>query len=123
MLVLLTFSRRGSLPLSKIGERLMVHPTSVTNAIDRLEAGGLVRRVPDAVDRRRTLAAITPEGRDVVAVATQALQEAGFGLDDLDRQDAVHLYGLLRSMRLSAGDFLDERAEALGAHENGPTSA
>ena len=36
-LVLLTFSRAGSLPLSKIGERLQVHPTSVTNIIDRLE--------------------------------------------------------------------------------------
>jgi hypothetical protein len=32
-LVLLTFSRSGELPLSKIGERLMVHPTSVTNTV------------------------------------------------------------------------------------------
>ncbi len=112
VLVLLTFSRRGSLPLSKIGERLMVHPTSVTNAIDRLEAGGLVRRVPDAVDRRRTLAEITPRGRDVVATATGKLQAAGFGLDDLDREDAAHLYELLRSMRRSAGDFPAEQVEA-----------
>jgi len=41
-LVLLRFSRRGSLPLSVIGERLMVHPTSVTNIVDRLTAQGLV---------------------------------------------------------------------------------
>jgi DNA-binding MarR family transcriptional regulator len=39
-LVLLTFSGSGSLPLGKIGERLMVHPTSVTNTIDRLEGQG-----------------------------------------------------------------------------------
>ena len=32
-LVLLTFSRRGSLPLGKMGERLMVHATSVTNTM------------------------------------------------------------------------------------------
>ena len=38
VLVLLSFSRSGSLPLSKVGERLMVHPTSVTNLVDRLEA-------------------------------------------------------------------------------------
>src|SRR3954463_15060788 len=37
-LVLLSFTRTGSLPLNKIGERLMVHPTSVTNTIDRLES-------------------------------------------------------------------------------------
>ena len=43
-LVLLTFSRSGSLPLGKMGERLMIHPTSVTNIVDRLEAQGLVRR-------------------------------------------------------------------------------
>ena len=105
VLVLLTFSRRGSLPLSKIGERLMVHPTSVTNAIDRLEAGGLVRRVPDTVDRRRTLAELTDAGRDVVIAATKALQDNGFGLDELDRRDASQLYELLRSMRRAAGDF------------------
>ncbi len=105
VLVLLTFSRRGSLPLSKIGERLMVHPTSVTNAIDRLEAGGLVRRVPDIVDRRRTLAELTDAGREVVTEATKALQDNGFGLDELDRGDASQLYDLLRSMRGAAGDF------------------
>ena len=36
-LVLLSFSRDGALPMRLIGERLMVHPTSVTNTIDRLE--------------------------------------------------------------------------------------
>ena len=34
-LVLLSFSRKGALPLSLIGQRLMVHPTSVTNTINR----------------------------------------------------------------------------------------
>src|SRR5690242_3164530 len=37
-LVLLHFSRAGELPLSVIGQRLMVHPTSVTNIVDRLVA-------------------------------------------------------------------------------------
>ena len=39
-LVLLTFSSRGSLPLGKMGERLQVHPTSVTSIVQRLEEGG-----------------------------------------------------------------------------------
>jgi len=47
VLVLLTFSRTGELPLKVIGSRLMVHPTSVTNAIDRLVAAGYVRRRPN----------------------------------------------------------------------------
>ena len=45
VLALLALSRRGALPLGKIGVRLMVHPASVTNAVDRLAAAGLVRRV------------------------------------------------------------------------------
>src|SRR6186997_1884387 len=63
-LVLLTFSRKGSLPLGKMGERLQVHPTSVTSIVDRLQAAGLVvrRRHPD--DGRAVLAEITDSGRE-----------------------------------------------------------
>ena len=61
-LMLLHFCRRGSLPLGKIGERLQVHRTSVTNTIDGLEKLGLVRRVPHETDRRAVLAEILPSG-------------------------------------------------------------
>ena len=105
VLVLLTFSRSGSLPLSKVGERLMVHPTSVTNAIDRLEAQGLVSRVPDASDRRRTLATLTPEGEDVVARATKVLTDIDFGLRGISAEEQDTAYGILRSIRAAAGDF------------------
>ena len=105
VLVLLTFSRAGSLPLSKIGERLMVPPTSVTNAIDRLEAQGLVRRVADRDDRRRTLAELTPAGKDVVAGATTALQGIDFAVSGLDRSEQEQAYVLMRAMRAAAGDF------------------
>ena len=66
VLVLLTFSRTGELPLKVIGSRLMVHPTSVTNAIDRLVAAGYVDRRPNPNDGRGVLAAITDDGRRVV---------------------------------------------------------
>ena len=105
VLVLLTFSRTGRLPLSKIGQRLMVHPTSVTNAVDRLEAAGLVRRVPDSVDRRRTLAELTEAGQQVVREATAALQQSRFFLDDLVAADADELYALPGRTRAGAGDF------------------
>ena len=44
VLRLLAFSRKGSMPVGRIGERLQVHPASVTNAVQRLEADGLVAR-------------------------------------------------------------------------------
>lgn len=105
VLVLLTFSKRKSLPLSKIGERLMVHPTSVTNAIQRLEAQGLVQRLTDPEDGRRTLATLTPEGRRLTKKATKVLMDAEFALTGLSSDDEVALYGLLRQFRASAGDF------------------
>src|SRR5690242_3626299 len=79
-LVLLTFSRRGALPLGVIGERLMVHPTSVTNIISRLERQGLVLRRPNPADGRGRLAEITADGRAVVKVATRDLMNAEFML-------------------------------------------
>ena len=104
-LVLLSFSRAGALPLRMIGERLMVHPTSVTNTINRLERAELVRRRPNPRDRRGTLAEITPAGREVVSRATQVLMTSGFGLSDYDDDQLDDLFSLLRSLRVSAGDF------------------
>ena len=64
VLVLLTFSRTGELPLKVIGSRLMVHPTSVTNAIDRLVAAGLRRRGgPTRTTAAACWPAITARGR------------------------------------------------------------
>ena len=107
-LVLLSYSREGSLPLSKVGERLQVHATSVTNVIDRLEAAGLVRREPNPRDGRGTLAVITAEGRDVVAKATAELNAARFGLDALETPELGRIFELLRRLRLEAGDFTTE---------------
>jgi DNA-binding MarR family transcriptional regulator len=105
VLVLISFSAEGTLPLSKIGERLMVHPTSVTNAIDRLESQGLVRRSPDEADRRRTFAGLTAEGKKVLAAATKALTAIDFAIDGLSAKEQDQTYDLLRTLRSSAGDF------------------
>src|SRR5579864_5573943 len=78
-LMLLYLSRAGSLPMGKIGARLQVHPTSVTNLIDGLEKLGYAERRPHPEDRRTTLAAITEPGRAIAAQATEALHEIRFG--------------------------------------------
>jgi DNA-binding MarR family transcriptional regulator len=104
VLVLLTFSRSGELPLKVIGSRLMVHPTSVTNAIDRLVAAGYVRRRPNPDDGRGVLAGITDAGRAVVETATTALTDLDFGLGDLSEGERSSLFDTLRRVRLGAGD-------------------
>jgi len=104
-LMLLYLSRRGSLPLGKIGERLQVHRTSVTNTIDGLEKIGLVRRVPHESDRRAVLAEIRPEGRRVAEAATAVLNEADFATEPLSGADLEDLSRVLRTLRVAAGDF------------------
>jgi DNA-binding MarR family transcriptional regulator len=104
-LMLLSFTRTGALPLGKIGERLQVHRTSVTNTIDKLEADGLVRRVPHAEDRRATLAEITPSGRQKAREATDVLNAEAFGIAALAPRDLDCLTAILRDLRIDAGDF------------------
>jgi DNA-binding MarR family transcriptional regulator len=111
MLVLLHFSSRGRLPLGKMGERLQVHATTVTNTVDRLEMDGLVRRVPHPPDRRTTLAEITPAGRALLKEATPIVTGTVFADTGLSPTELRHLFALLRKLRSHAGDF-DPAADA-----------
>jgi DNA-binding MarR family transcriptional regulator len=104
-LVLLAFSKAGELPMSKIGERLMVHPTSVTNTVDRLVRSGLVDKRPNPNDGRGTLASITDKGREIVEAATRDLMEMDFGLGAYDNEECEEIFALLRPLRVAAGDF------------------
>src|SRR3954471_463710 len=105
VLLLLSFSRRGALPLGKIGERLQVHATSVTPLVKRLEAAELIRRTPHPEDGRAVLASITPAGRELVERATAVVMEVRFGLGSLSDEQCDELTALLTPPREAAGDF------------------
>jgi DNA-binding MarR family transcriptional regulator len=102
---LLAFARSGSLPMGKMGVRLMVHPAAVTNAVGKLEQRGLVRRQMSPDDRRVVLAVITDEGRALAEEATGALNRAAFGLPGLSRQQAAEIAAMLRTVRAVVGDI------------------
>jgi DNA-binding MarR family transcriptional regulator len=105
VLMLLSFSRRGVLPLGKIGERLQVNAASVTNAVNRLESEGLVTRQSNPDDGRGTLARLTPAGRRRAAQATAVMNEQVF--DDLGVLPSTvgQLFDQLAELRKAAGDF------------------
>jgi DNA-binding MarR family transcriptional regulator len=103
--MLLSFSRRGGLPLGKIGERLQVNPASVTNAVDRLEADGLVTRQPDPDDGRVTLARLTPTGRRIALDATDAVNGQLFVDVGVPEPTLRRLFALLAELRRAVGDF------------------
>ena len=94
-LVLLSFSQRGSLPMRMMGERLQLHPTSITNIVDRLESDGLARRLPHPSDRRTTLVELTDAGRERLTAATEAVTAADFGFVGLDDHELEQLSVLL----------------------------
>jgi DNA-binding MarR family transcriptional regulator len=104
-LMLLYYSRRGALPLGKMGDRLQVHRASITNVVDRLTEQGLVERVQQAQDRRSVLASITPAGREVARAATERLNAERFGMAPLSDARCVELTAVLTPMRRDAGDF------------------
>ncbi len=104
VLRLLGFTRSGELPVGKIGERLQVHPASVTNAVQRLEADGLVRRVANPSDARSVLARITPAGRRRVARCTDLLNQIFRDLP-VGEADQRRVTAALRAIRHAHGDF------------------
>jgi len=106
-LVLLYFSRKGALPMRVMGERLQLHPTSVTNIVDRLETDGLVRRTPHPTDRRTTLVEITDAGLQRRESATAAVVEVNLGLKGLTDRQTEQLTDLLAKVRRASGDFED----------------
>lgn len=107
LLALLSFSREGALPMASASARLQVHPTSVTNTVDRLERDGLVARRAHPTDGRATLVAISAAGRGLVDQATAALNAEVFADLGLPRSEIDELVKILARFRKAAGDFGD----------------
>jgi len=105
LLALLSFARSGALPMNKASALLQVHPTSVTNAVDRLQQAGLVLRSPHPTDGRTTLIELTQEGRTLAKRATAALNSEVFAQSGFAEQDVDQLIRILGTFRRNAGDF------------------
>lgn len=103
LLRLLAFSRTGVLPVGKIGERLQVHPASVTNAVQRLVEAGLVDRRPNPEDGRSVLAEITSTGRELVERCTAVLNDEVFASVTTD-DDSEATRRALDALRRGFGD-------------------
>src|SRR3954471_24082197 len=97
-LMVLYYSRNGALLLGKMGARLQVHPTSITNTIDGLQNLGYVERTRHEHDRRKWLASITDRGREVAVEATEVINRERFGTAPLKRDELLQLFEILRRL-------------------------
>ncbi len=100
--------RRAGAPYQLSPGRLiretLVTSGTMTNRVDRLVERGLVERRPDPGDRRGVLVQLTPEGKDRVDGAFEALLDRERALlADLPDAERTHLAGLLRSLMSSLG--------------------
>lgn len=109
LLALLSFTRDGALPMARASARLQVHPTSVTNSVDRLERAGLVRRAAHPADGRTKLVEITPQGRAAVKQATLELNAEVFTKPGFSAPDVDGLNQVLARFRHDEGDFVETR--------------
>jgi DNA-binding MarR family transcriptional regulator len=91
------------LRLADLRDRLVMHPATIGQLLDRLAARGLVELTPDPDDRRRRIVSLTPEGRRVAEEAPLSgpvrLRHAPADAERLRRlaaalDDAVVLFGL-----------------------------
>lgn len=105
LLMLLHFSSRGSMPVTKASQRLQVHPTSITSAVSRLESAGLVVRKPHPTDGRGTLVEVTGKGRRLALEATEALNATVFQDPGLPARRVRTLVSVLQDLRKDAGDL------------------
>ncbi len=87
--VLEALLHKGPLPVNVIGPKVNLTPGSISVAVDRLVAKGLVSRAESSEDRRVRIVALTPRGKSVITpifrehVATMEKVFAGLSCDEL----------------------------------------
>ncbi|MDT0388817.1 MarR family transcriptional regulator [Streptomyces sp. DSM 41921] len=98
--LLRTLAHWGSPPrMADLAERLEVVPRAVTTLVDGLEAGGKVRRVPDAANRRVIRIELTDDGRAALRELRAARRSAAEEiLAPLTQEQRESLGGLLDTL-------------------------
>ena len=103
---------KGPMLVNEIGRRIQLTSGSITSAIDRLQARGLVERSADAADRRAKKVALTRSGR---ALITRIFDKHKTDLDDavagLTRGERETLIVLLKKLGLTADAASESEAE------------
>ena len=104
--VLEVLLHKGPTPVNEIGRRVRLTSGSITSAVDRLEAKGLVERRLDPADRRTRIVHLTPAGQKLIGCAfadhERAMEHATGGLTPAERAEAV---ALLKKLGRYAADY------------------
>src|SRR5712671_2687608 len=108
--VLEVLLHKGPLPVNVIGPKVNLTPGSISVAVDRLVAKGLVSRAESSQDRRVRIVALTPRGKSVITPifrAHAATMEKVFS--GLSRDEMRQLEQQLKRIGKQAESQLDQR--------------
>ena len=102
--VLEALLHKGPLPVNEIGRKVLLTSGSITVAVDRLEARGLVERRAHGTDRRARVVHLTKEGKKMIthAYADHAADMERLASDSLNRKERVTLIRLLKQIGYAA---------------------
>src|SRR6267142_1130935 len=102
--VLEALLHKGPLPVNEIGKKVLLTSGSITVAVDRLEAKGLVERRAHGTDRRARIVHLTKEGRKLItrAYADHAADMERLASASLTRAERETLIGLLKKFGYKA---------------------
>jgi MarR family transcriptional regulator, 2-MHQ and catechol-resistance regulon repressor len=108
--VLEVLLHKGPLPVNTIGPIVDLTPGSISIAVDRLFAKGLVSRVESGEDRRVRIVALTPRGKDLIAQAFR--KHAGQMrkvFSELTQEEIRSLEVALKKVGKCAAALMDQR--------------
>jgi DNA-binding MarR family transcriptional regulator len=105
--------------MSRLAEALQVVPSSASRLCDRLEATGLLRRVPDPRDRREVRLVLTPAAKKLLEELRERRRAALAGV--LEKMSPAGRQDLVRA--LSSFDAVARSATGTGETDAGLRSA
>src|SRR6185295_17637861 len=102
--VLEALLHKGPLPVNEIGKKVALTSGSITVAVDRLEAKGLVERRAHGTDRRARIVHLTKEGTKVIrrVYTEHAADMERLAAESLTKEERKTLIRLLKKIGYEA---------------------
>lgn len=102
---LFAMAREGTCTMSKLSERLQVHPSTATELVERLIQAGLAERQRSEEDRRVVWVGLTAAGREMVAQRRQAFrQHLRSFLEKLTAEQRQAMFSALQTLNQIASE-------------------
>lgn len=118
VIALVHLQANGSMSQRELAEAIGLSPSAVTVMVDRLEPHGLMTRVPDPRDRRRTLVQVYSPAEDPLGLY-RAMARPFLRLDADDRREATRLLRLLTEVVHESAAAVDALPRAGGSTASG----